>query len=106
MGAPQTHVRVGGERHPVRARVLEGTERATEWPRVAAYRDYERYEKATPRSIPLVLLERVYEATGSFSATTLTAGSGRWKPFSASSPTGVTSTWSSTAACTRWLRRI
>jgi F420H(2)-dependent quinone reductase len=57
---PDTVAEVGRERRPVRARVLEGEERARMWDRVVElYGHYESYQRhAGDRRIPLVVLER------------------------------------------------
>lgn len=55
---PEASVRLGPERRRVRGREATPQERAGLWPRfVEMYSDYEEYEKATSREIPIVLLE-------------------------------------------------
>jgi deazaflavin-dependent oxidoreductase (nitroreductase family) len=57
---PDTTAEVGNETHPVRARVLEGDERAAIWEKqkvaMPGFAEYE--EKAKNREIPVVLLVR------------------------------------------------
>jgi deazaflavin-dependent oxidoreductase (nitroreductase family) len=56
---PRAEVRVRGLGTQVRAEIVEGTERHELWSRfVAANPDYAAYERATSRSIPVVLLAR------------------------------------------------
>ena len=55
----RAEVRAGRERTDVRAEVLEGDERRELWSRfVAANPSYAAYERATSRTIPVVLLAR------------------------------------------------
>lgn len=57
---PAAVARVGGIRHPVRARTAPPDERARLWPRVvAAFDGYAEYQARTAREIPVVLLEPV-----------------------------------------------
>jgi deazaflavin-dependent oxidoreductase (nitroreductase family) len=56
---PETTVEVGTETVAVRARVAEGGERDDLWSRQkAAYPQFQGYEDATDRVIPVVVLER------------------------------------------------
>jgi deazaflavin-dependent oxidoreductase (nitroreductase family) len=60
---PATHVRLGAERRPVRARVANQKEHARLWPvAVKAYPGYKTYQERTERQIPIVILERRAEA--------------------------------------------
>jgi deazaflavin-dependent oxidoreductase (nitroreductase family) len=63
---PDAVVEVGRERRPVRARVLEGEERARMWDRVVElYGHYESYQRhAGERQIPLVVLEPAQRQPG------------------------------------------
>lgn len=56
---PDVEVAVqGGERVPMRARIVGPDERAQLWPRIAdEYRNYAGYQRGTDRVIPLVHLE-------------------------------------------------
>src|SRR5690349_17415521 len=56
---PDVEVAVkGGERRPMRARIVTAQERAVMWPRIAErYRNYAGYQRRTEREIPLVVLE-------------------------------------------------
>lgn len=56
---PDTRVSLKGERHrPVRARTATPDEREVLWPRlVDLYADFEKYDKWTERTIPVVVLE-------------------------------------------------
>lgn len=57
--APDTVVEVGRERRAVRARVVEGEERARRWPRlVEHFPSYAAYQARTKREIPVVVLSR------------------------------------------------
>ncbi|WP_372791438.1 nitroreductase family deazaflavin-dependent oxidoreductase [Paraconexibacter sp.] len=57
---PLAEVRIGPQRRRVRGREATEEERAALWPRfVDMYADYEAYERATSRHIPIVLLEGV-----------------------------------------------
>ena len=56
---PETVVRVGCERRPVRARVARPDERDRLWALVVrSYGGFETYRRRTGREIPLVVLER------------------------------------------------
>jgi deazaflavin-dependent oxidoreductase (nitroreductase family) len=56
---PDTEVQIGAERIPVRAREAGPDERRRLWPRAIAYnRLWERYQRRTPRTVPVVILER------------------------------------------------
>lgn len=56
---PETVVRVGRERRPVRARVARPDERDRLWALVVgSYSGFETYRRRTGREIPLVVLER------------------------------------------------
>ena len=60
---PVTHVQLGTERRPVRARVANEQEHARLWPvAVKAYPGYRTYQERTERQIPIVILERRAEA--------------------------------------------
>ncbi len=56
---PDTRVHLRGERaRPVRARVATPEERAALWPRlVDMFADYDKYQAATDREIPVIILE-------------------------------------------------
>ena len=55
---PDVTVQDGTERHELRARMLEGDERAQWWDRaVAAYPPYAEYQTKTDRQIPVFVLE-------------------------------------------------
>jgi deazaflavin-dependent oxidoreductase (nitroreductase family) len=55
---PDVTVQVRRERHPMRARTADTTERAQLWPRlVDLYADYDSYQSWTDREIPVVVLE-------------------------------------------------
>jgi deazaflavin-dependent oxidoreductase (nitroreductase family) len=57
---PDASIELGNETIPVRARVAEGAERDDLWARQkAAYPQFQGYEDATSRVIPVVVLERV-----------------------------------------------
>ncbi|WP_426572539.1 nitroreductase family deazaflavin-dependent oxidoreductase [Aquihabitans sp. McL0605] len=57
---PDTTVEYGTESFPVRARVAEGDEREDLWTRQKlAYPQFQGYEDATDRIIPVVVLDRV-----------------------------------------------
>ena len=57
---PEADLTVAKTTHRVRARVLEGEERAETWNRLnAAYSDYAEYQKVTDRVIPVVALEPI-----------------------------------------------
>ncbi|MFF0490923.1 nitroreductase family deazaflavin-dependent oxidoreductase [Nocardia sp. NPDC004068] len=54
---PDTHVQIGPERTPVRAREATDAERAELWPRlVELYADFDSYQSWTDRKIPVVIL--------------------------------------------------
>ncbi len=57
---PDVEVQIGRERIPVRARVVEGDERARLWTRANEINrgQYNDYQSLTDRRIPVVLLER------------------------------------------------
>jgi deazaflavin-dependent oxidoreductase (nitroreductase family) len=57
---PDVEVQIGRERIPVRARVVEGDERARLWTRANEINrgQYNDYQSLTDRKIPVVLLER------------------------------------------------
>ncbi|MDV6012550.1 nitroreductase family deazaflavin-dependent oxidoreductase [Haloechinothrix sp. LS1_15] len=56
---PQVGVQVGAERFAARARTADPDERARLWPLMAAvWPDYDSYQAATDREIPVVVLER------------------------------------------------
>lgn len=56
---PEVTVEVGTETIPVRARVAEGEERERIWSRVKeAIPGFAAYEERTPRTIPVIILER------------------------------------------------
>lgn len=58
MAAPDTEVETKGGRRQVRAERAGPEERAVLWPKVvAAYGDYEAYQKSTDREIPVVVLK-------------------------------------------------
>ncbi|MEV4873180.1 nitroreductase/quinone reductase family protein [Streptomyces syringium] len=61
--APEAVVEVGGERYPVRARLVEDSAREAVWKRQIAadpaFADFRRRALASGRDIPLVALERV-----------------------------------------------
>ena len=55
---PDTTVQVGAQKRAVRAREATSDERRRLWPMaVAAYADYETYQRRTDREIPVVVLE-------------------------------------------------
>lgn len=55
---PDTTVQIGRERRPVHARVATEAEHERLWPRaVETYHGYAEYQRRTPRTIPLVILE-------------------------------------------------
>ena len=55
---PDTEIRAGTKRVPVRARVATAAEHKRLWPRaVKAYRGYRGYQERTDRKIPVVILE-------------------------------------------------
>lgn len=56
---PETWVKLGTERRPVRARLAEPDERSRLWPKaVRTWPGYGGYQERTEREIPLVVLER------------------------------------------------
>jgi F420H(2)-dependent quinone reductase len=56
---PDVHIQVGPERRAVRAVVASEHERARLWPRlVDAYADFDSYQSATEREIPVIILQR------------------------------------------------
>jgi deazaflavin-dependent oxidoreductase (nitroreductase family) len=56
---PETTVQVGREKRAVRARVATDEEHARLWPlALETYPGYADYQARTPRTIPLVILER------------------------------------------------
>lgn len=60
LAKPHAEVQVGPDRYPVKARVAEGDERSGLWNQlVAIYPPYTKYQQATSREIPVVVLERV-----------------------------------------------
>ena len=57
---PEVGVQVMADRFSARARTAEGAERSTLWNMmVGVYHPYEKYQAATTREIPVVVLERV-----------------------------------------------
>ena len=55
---PDSEIQVGTEHHHVKARVVEGEERATLWKKMTElYAPYDDYQVATDREIPVVVLE-------------------------------------------------
>ena len=55
---PQCEIRVGAEHHHVIARIVEGDERSKLWNVMAKlYPEYNNYQAATDREIPVVVLE-------------------------------------------------
>jgi deazaflavin-dependent oxidoreductase (nitroreductase family) len=55
---PQCEIRVGSEHHHVVARIAEGDERSKLWNvMVKLYPEYNNYQAATDREIPVVVLE-------------------------------------------------
>lgn len=56
---PEVDLQDGAEKHPYRARIAEGEERAVWWERaVAVYAPYAEYQEKTDREIPVFVLER------------------------------------------------
>ena len=56
---PEVEVQVKAERFRARARTATGTERAALWQQlVEIYHPYEKYQAATSREIPVVVLDR------------------------------------------------
>ena len=57
---PEVEVQVKAERFRARARTASGAERAALWQQlVEIYHPYEKYQAATTREIPVVVLERI-----------------------------------------------
>lgn len=55
---PDVEVMIDGERRLLHARVADPEEKISLWPRVtAAYRGYARYQRRSPRDIPLIICE-------------------------------------------------
>jgi deazaflavin-dependent oxidoreductase (nitroreductase family) len=55
---PDVHIQIGRDRRAVRAVVASASERARLWPRlVEAYADFDSYQSATEREIPVIILE-------------------------------------------------
>ena len=55
---PDVHIEIGPDRRPVRAVVAGADERARLWPRlVDAYADFDSYQSATEREIPVIILQ-------------------------------------------------
>jgi F420H(2)-dependent quinone reductase len=55
---PDVHIQIGPNRRAVRAVVASEHERARLWPRlVDAYADFDSYQSATEREIPVVILQ-------------------------------------------------
>jgi deazaflavin-dependent oxidoreductase (nitroreductase family) len=62
---PEVHVQVRAERFVARAHTAAGPERARLWRLMTELAPvYQRYAAASPREIPVVVLERVTSATG------------------------------------------
>jgi deazaflavin-dependent oxidoreductase (nitroreductase family) len=58
--AGEATVKVGNEEWPVRARLVEGTEREECWKLLnATYKHFDTYQKLTERTIPVAVLERI-----------------------------------------------
>ena len=56
---PDVEVQIKGERFTARARVATADEKPALWASmVEVWPDYDRYQKSTPREIPVVVLER------------------------------------------------
>jgi deazaflavin-dependent oxidoreductase (nitroreductase family) len=54
---PDIEIQVKGDVLPVRARTASAQEKARLWPTMAKeWPDYDKYQKSTPRDIPLVIL--------------------------------------------------
>lgn len=54
---PDTHIQIGRDRRPVRARTADPQERARLWPLlVDAYADFDHYQAWAGREIPVVIL--------------------------------------------------
>jgi proline iminopeptidase len=57
---PEAKAQIKADKFTVRARTVEGEERAKLWEKLAAvWPDYNEYQKKTDREIPVVVLERV-----------------------------------------------
>src|SRR5262249_12641276 len=55
---PDAELMINGERHTVRARTANASERAELWPKiVAVYKGYDNYQQRTNRDIPVVICE-------------------------------------------------
>jgi F420H(2)-dependent quinone reductase len=55
---PDAHIQIGPDRRAVRAVVATAGERARLWPRlVDAYADFDSYQSATEREIPVIILQ-------------------------------------------------
>jgi deazaflavin-dependent oxidoreductase (nitroreductase family) len=55
---PDAELVIHGERHKIRARTADASERAELWPKiVAAYKGYAGYQERTDREIPVVICE-------------------------------------------------
>jgi deazaflavin-dependent oxidoreductase (nitroreductase family) len=55
---PDVHIQIGPDRRAVRAVVASSGERARLWPRlVDAYADFDSYQSATEREIPVIILQ-------------------------------------------------
>jgi F420H(2)-dependent quinone reductase len=55
---PDVHIQIGPDRRAVRAVVANSGERARLWPRlVDAYADFDSYQSATEREIPVIILQ-------------------------------------------------
>jgi deazaflavin-dependent oxidoreductase (nitroreductase family) len=55
---PDVHIQIGPDRRAVRAVVASEHERARLWPRlVDAYADFDSYQSATEREIPVIILQ-------------------------------------------------
>jgi deazaflavin-dependent oxidoreductase (nitroreductase family) len=56
---PDIEIQVMGDILPVRARTASAQEKARLWPvMVAEWPDYDKYQRSTPRDIPLVILTK------------------------------------------------
>jgi deazaflavin-dependent oxidoreductase (nitroreductase family) len=57
---PEVHVQIKGDKFKARARTAGPAERAELWQQmVGIYHPYEKYQQATDREIPVVVLERI-----------------------------------------------
>ena len=55
---PETHIQIGADRTPVRARTADPQERARLWPLLLdVYADFATYQEWTDREIPVVILQ-------------------------------------------------